>query len=320
MIRNISKVPLIYSHSSQTYVDLIEILNKEIKALEPRPFGFQAVLKEAQESERFIYPMAQVFRETRIKSIVSNWVKQDLSGFLKVLRFDLNAGDYKQNDFKRLRLTIRLRILMDKGHYTLAPHKDSADTIFAFLLQLNSTNPKTCYFLKDPQVYKFDIKSFKFEDTGMVERVLVGALEGFYGSKVSFKLTHNQFGVSRYVIWDDKGSTWLLKEKDRNVAELSRHDCYRIDAGPNDLVAIHNPLKDFFFSSTISDQIKVHGTHGFAPAEFSERNVLLIDLLGGYTDEDVLPIPNSDYHEGEYFVRLTKNTSHEILKSAGFMV
>jgi len=317
MLRALSKVPIVYAHSSVRYSQMISFLNSGIKPLSPKPFGFKSVLDAHNETLRLIYPAGTLFKSQDFQDLLLSWVRQDLPVIMASLRRDLESNDFEVLNKNFLRMTLRLRILSDKPQYTLAPHKDSADTIFAFLLQLNEENPFTSYFLRDNKVFKM-VEKPNLDDVNQTSRAVAAFLKSFYGAETSFQLSENQFGISKYVFWDERGSAWTFHKEISEVGKLIRFDVHPLKCSHDNLVAIHNPLKDLFFKGSRCDFIRDFGSHGFAPTSFKERNVLLMDLLGGFSREDAVPLPQGHDPETEFLLRFSGKTSLELLNLSGF--
>lgn len=318
MYRYLSKTPLALTHTDNTYPELIRLVNESIDQYEPEPFGFKSVMSAYSENSRFIVPLARIFREEPIATLLREWVLKHIPAFLSHLKETVSDSSFVFNQPEYLRMYLRFRVLQDINGYSLAPHKDSKDTLFAFLLQLSEDNPTTSLFYKSPSLYKVKNPLLINDDKATIKNVVGGFLNEMYGSKTNFELTDNQFGVSKYLAWDEHRSVWMLSQKDREFL-IFKYDEQQLNVPYGKLLAIHNPLQDFVFSSQRTKFFQEHGTHGFFPCKFEKRNLFLCDLLCRYAKDDEDLTPSNSNPDHEYFLILKSETNLQFLKKSGFV-
>lgn len=318
MYRYLSKTPLALTHSDNIYLELIRLVNEKIDQFEPEPFGFKSVKSAYAENSRFIVPLARIFREEPIATLLREWVLKHLPDFLSHLNQTVSDSSFVFNQPEYLRMYLRFRVLQDRNGYSLAPHKDSKDTLFAFLLQLSEGNPTTSLFYRSPSLYKVKNQLLVNADKATINNVVGGFLNDMYGSKTNFELTDNQFGVSKYLAWDEHRSVWMLSQKEQELL-IHKYDEQQLNVPFGKLLAIHNPLNDFVFSSQRTKFFQEHGTHGFFPCKFEKRNLLLCDLLCKYVKDDKDLTPSSSNPDHEYFLFLKGETNIKFLKKSGFI-
>jgi hypothetical protein len=316
MLKCLSKAPLVLSHKSDFYLSLIKNINRAIPHTQAKPFGFSAVAGRADETTRFILPLSQAFKEH--STALKNWVNDYFPVFLTYLGSEIKDEDFslKKNP-EDIRINLRFRVLQDRAGYSLSPHKDSADTLFAFLLQLSDKNPVTSAFLRDKQLFSFEYEDVKNELN------LISALSSYiskiYQDEASIILSKNQFGVSDYVAWDNRKRAWLVKAAAKHVT-LIKYDEIDLNVGYGELLGIHNPLKDLVFTSSTSAYWQKNCCHGFSPKTFDTRNVLLIDALWKVTKSDYAThSPKQDDAENEFTICMSQQTTKRFLKTAGFL-
>jgi hypothetical protein len=318
MYRYLSKAPLALTHSDSIYPELIKRVNETIDSFEPEPFGFKSVKSEYSENARFIVPLARIFREEPISTLLREWVLKHLPEFLGHLHETVSDSSFIFNQPEHLRMYLRFRVLQDRNGYALAPHKDSKDTLFAFLLQLSEDNPTTSLFYRSPSIYRVTNSLLANQDKDIVCKVVGEFLNGIYGSNTQFHLTDNQFGVSKFLAWDEFRSVWMLSQNEKELI-VHKYDEHQLSVPFGSLLAIHNPLNDFVFSSQRTKFFQEHCTHGFFPCKFEKRNLLLCDLMCNYVKDDKDLTPTGSNPDHEYFLLLKKETNLKFLKKSGFV-
>jgi len=316
VIRYLSKMPLAFTHSDPFYAMLSKVLLEKASSVTPRPFGFSAAYGTAQESTRFIVPVARVFEDQAVAEGVRTWISRTFAGFLGALRREVVDASYTLHDAARLRFQLRFRLLQDRRGYALAPHKDSRDTLFAFLLQLDPQNPTTSIFLKSGDGYLFKDAGVDGDEDSL-RLFLTVYLEKLCRRPVVFQLTPNQFG-SGYVAWADDGVAWTAVVSE-NTLVLHKFDQVRLRVPALQLLALHNPGGSIAFRSDRSAYVQASCSHGFFPADFDIRNVFLADLLCGFTDANALAIPKDSDPELEHYVLFSKESTMQLLKASGLV-
>lgn len=324
MLKCISKIPVAYLHKDPIYQELISAANSVVRELEPIDFGFKSTVDAFDESRRKIYAVGERFGQEPLRNLLLTWYKKHLPVLLSYLCYDLKDETYKINDPDRLRFMLRFRILEDYDGYALAPHRDSSDTVFAFLLQLADKNPTTSVFLKDKHGALLDLEETNISSKESVRNRLAIFLNKYHGQTTEFSLTENQFkktDKNAWVVWDSNGIAWQVFEDEsyKNKLVLLKYDEINLTVPFGNLLALHNPLKNNFFNSSASENIKKHASHGFFPRKIDgKRPVLLFDLIAGYTDRDRLASdPNGK--PDEYSIYFSKNETAEFLNYAGMV-
>ncbi|MBM3349570.1 MAG: hypothetical protein FJY58_07735 [Betaproteobacteria bacterium] len=320
MLKIVSKSPPAFVHRHLSYAALVDKLAALVEEIEPRPFGFKSVKSAYNEHSRFILPAASVFASDEIRPILKNWTREVLPEFMQYLGAEVLAEGFKwlvppQN----VRLALRFRILQDRDGYSLAPHKDSADTLFAFLLQLDKKNPCTSLYLRDKRTFVM-----KTNSTSDDQELYIASAKKFLESTLSIsgelKITDHQFGIADAVIWEESGNAWQIQRgEDKSQIKLTKYDAINIELSENEILGIHNPLKDLVFTSAQSRYWQSNCCHGFYPrAKMRPRNVMLFDLMMTLSKDDRAMVPAQDTDD-TYYVMMEKETSLKLLDSAGLM-
>jgi len=319
MYKYLSKAPLALAHTDTIYADLIRYLNELIDSHEPEPFEFESIKTESQEIDRFIIPLAKQLRAEPIATLLRKWTLNHLPVFLEHLRETVLDPSFIFNRSKTLRMYLRFRVFQDRNGYSLAPHKDSEDTLFAFLLQLSEENPTTSLFFLNPKLYKVKIDQLENKNSSDIEKLLRAFLNEAYGAATAFKLSENRFGEPRFIAWDEHRSVWMASLEDRELI-ISKYDEQNLKVPYGSLLALHNPRGDYAFSSQTTKFIRGHCAHGFFPSKFEKRNLLLFDLMCTEVSDEEKMRPNPDRNpDHEYFIFLRSDTNQEILNRSGFI-
>ena len=136
--RLISNCPLCFASFSQLSIRLVSAFASAIEGLEAAPFSFGDGKEE--DSRRNIFSLRDIFKnDPNLRDLLGLWVRSELPHFVEL--FAAEAGDdLKVFEPEKYRMTLRVRVLEDQPGYSLAPHKDSKDTLFAFIGNLNPHN------------------------------------------------------------------------------------------------------------------------------------------------------------------------------------
>jgi hypothetical protein len=317
MLSFLSKAPLALLDEHSIYREIITSLNSKIDTTRALPFSFKSTKQTYDEATRKIVPLGRIIKEDRdIHSLFSSWIEKRLPYYLKYLSNEVRTKDYSFKDPDSFRIVLRLRILEDQKGYSLAPHRDSEDTLFAFLLQLDPENPTTSAFLKDKQVFKVRGTHPDISDNSGA----VSFYRNFFHSidkTPNFQLDENAFGYSKFIAWHEDGSAWAAQASN-DLLFVTRYDGFRLDVPFGCLLGLHNPLRDYAFSSAYTEYLQQNCAHGFFPSSFEKRPVLLMDLLCGYTSEDTLFSRYGNCTDEEFYFFFRRSTSEKVLKTAGF--
>lgn len=321
MLHYLSKAPLALRDDHAIYLGILKALS-EFAAFTPGvPFSFRSTEGSFDEITREILPLGRYLRSNReLISLFSRWAELRLSNFLGRLAQEVNVEGYKFHNAEYFRLYIRLRVLRDKSGYSLAPHQDSKDTLFAFLLQLDQKNANTSIFLKDRVIEKTDRSSLDLQDYMSAHQFFERFFEKLNIDCSAFRLEPNAFGgVSKYVAWHQNGNVYFSQSVGDEVF-VTRFDELRLSVPFGSLLAFHNPLADFAFESSYTRYVRENCRHGFFPTEFVNRPVLLMDLLCAYTNHDTcLPlIEDQNDNDNEFYLFFRKSTSEKMMRNCGF--
>jgi len=118
--------------------------------------------------------------------------------------------------------------------------------------------------------------------------------------------------------WDHLRTAWLVQAIDGELG-LIKYDEQKLAVPYGSILGIHNPLSDFMFSSERTKYFQENCTHGFFPTSFDTRNLLLCDVLCRYSENEDDLIPNDPSPTHHFYVVLRKETTHDMLKNAGFI-
>ena len=319
MLKFISKAPLALVDDEFDYIKLINHLNIYIDGIVGEPFSFKSTKQSYNEVTRKIVPIGDHVRtDQQLQNLFTNWVEKRLPEFVRYLGNEVKNESFQFRNQENFRLAIRIRVLLDQKGYSLAPHKDSEDTVFAFLLQLHPKNPTTSAFLRDKQVFKVNTNGHPMEDEEDHRRFFQSFFEKIYKEVPNYQIAENAFGgKSKFISWNDDGTVWLT-EKKSDVVFANKYDTLPLMVNYGQLLALHNPLSDFAFSSSYTKYIQQNTAHGFFPAQFEQRPVLLMDLLASYSKDEIQDYMRSKNDSNEYYFYFKKETSDKIMKAANF--
>jgi len=318
MLTILSKAPLAFTHTDDVYREIIRELNKHLHLYTPEPFGFKSVASGYAEHSRYIVPLGELFQVDPLKSTLRAWTINFLPSFLSELYACVATSNLVVFHPDKIRMILRFRVLQDRRGYSLAPHRDSKDTIFAFLLQLSESNPTTSLFFRNNAKYRYRDPIIRANDQASVSTAIGCFFKSLYGYDLGFEISENQFGVSKFVAWDHLRTAWLVQVVDNEIL-LIKYDEQKLTVPYGSILAIHNPLSDFMFSSERTKYFQENCTHGFFPTSFDTRNLLLCDVLCRYSENEDDLIPNDPSPTHHFYVVLRKETTHDMLKNAGFI-
>jgi hypothetical protein len=197
-----------------------------------------------------------------------------------------------------------VRVLEDKMGYSLQPHKDSADTIFSFILQLESENTNTALYTKGRQ-FKINVDfSNEIKD---IKRVIALFMSKIYPNEKVY------YGESQFTksigFWAD--SKYFRYEKINNYVGLQEFNEELINVSPNNIYAICNSLGRIISSGKLKDANEL-SYHGVRPILQNSRKLLIMDLIVQPTSEDVLIMKGVNNDNNSYFLIYSPEKCREL--------
>jgi len=262
-MRELSSKPLAWAHSDFCYSDLIDRLNHAIGSLKPKPFGFNPVNRSgfSAEDKRSIFSMSEIFEcDAEIRKLLLAWARDCVPSCLAQLFREMDDGTMTVAT-PPFGITLRIRVIEDAPGYSLPPHRDSSDTLFAFILQLADQNPTTSGFAKRENKFKFqapyEIKRADFN------KIAEQAIKEYLNYRPEIFWSENQFNET-LVGWEENGNAWLVGASGR-VGMVQGFIEEKLDVQFLELLALHNPEKSFLFDSEKSRLHASISSHGVYP-------------------------------------------------------
>jgi len=290
MIKISNKSPLVLTHESSDYLNLIELLNEATLNSIPVPFEFyNSENYKTQNYLRKIYPSKVLSSNQNIKLELIKFAK-NIELFLKEIKLSLQFENYNlQNNLKYI---LRVRLFQDEEGFNLAPHKDSPDTVMSFICQLDKTNELTSiYKLKE----NYTIKKIGVDVT---ETLLNKIINKLY-PKINLIFTTSQFTKSLGA-YSECGKFFELKiNKDDYCLNEYVEEKLKISYGS--IYGIHNTQKNLFQSDQYEENNEKY-YHGVYPINSKKRKILILDLLAAKANSEVLIIEGVGKDLYSYYV------------------
>lgn len=272
-------------------------LNIGLRSLTSNPFEFrQYDNKIVQETHRRTFEVASLFRNPNLNFLIRKFAKDNIEIYLRELKKILLCDDYEIIDIQKIKFSLRIRVIEDVEGYHLAPHRDSPDTIFSFIMQLSEENPTTCTY-KFNKTYKTHIN----KNLEANELLLADQLIRQTYPNLERKWQESQFGKNQ-CCWSD-GKLFFKYEKMQDwlyVHEFSESDLMTKNFS---IYAIHNVLPaNKVISSSKYKYFNDKYYHGVPPTSVKSRRLMLMDLIAQPTDQDVLNLEGVKSDDNCYFV------------------
>lgn len=287
----ISCEPFVIAHKDEIYPILISKLISKINLIQASPFEFKNNNGELiKEKFRYSYPTNEIFKDKEILSIILKFAKHTVPEFIKKLRKEINDKDYKLDNKENIRYCLRVRILEDKEGYSLQPHKDSDDTIFSFILQLDSRNTKTTIYKKG-RVFKLtgniseNPNEIKLQVSSAVKKIC--PMEKIHYGESQFKKNIGMWTNQKFFRYEKFDNLIAIQEYDEQLIKIENQSLY----------GICNSLIKIILSSKLNKANSV-SYHGVRPIIQKSRKLLIMDLIAQPTSKDVLVLQgvNNDSH------------------------
>lgn len=290
-----SRKPIVLIHTDFIYEKLIILLKNELKLINPLPFEFtntEGML--IKEKYRYSYPINDIFKNIESLLLIKKFATEVIPIFLKEFKNEIFDSSYKINNLENLRYCLRVRVIEDKEGYSLQPHKDGADTIFSFILQLDSNNTKTALYQTGRLIKINGNFSEKIDDNKRQIASILSKLcpdEKIYYGESQFR---KDIGF-----WTDK--KFFQYKKNNNWIGLQEFNEELIDVNHYDIYAICNSLTNIFSSSKLKEANELN-YHGVRPITQKSRKLLIMDLIAQPTSNDVLVMKGVNKDKNSYFL------------------
>ena len=319
MITRLAASPLAFADAGFDYAGLAARIADAVSSTDAVDFGFkrEVAVGYHQESDRKIVPLQQAFAaRPDVRGELNEWARTRMPLFLRALYESVACSDLVMKAPEDLRFALRVRVIEDQPGFSLAPHKDSSDTVFAFLLQLSPENPTTSGFLKRAKSIVIDKKAMRDPTRGGLPSVLPEAIERIYGYRPQLSFTANQFS-ERIVAWEQQDNIWFIDESDERF-EAAGFEEVRLDPPFGSLLAVHNPARSEWFRSPLADFNVNNARHGVFPRVYAKRPLVLLDLLGAHSKGEHISVEGVGSDPNSYFVIFRRETSQRMMREAGF--
>ena len=282
-------------HRDETYTHLIENLNERLKHKISKPFEFLNYKGELiKERYRYSFLMSEIGAEREVNQLIKNFATNIVPEFLKKLKKQINEESYKLNKKNKLKYCLRVRLLEDKKGYSLQPHRDSADTIFSFILQLDCKNSKTALY-KETRSIKLDNK-YQLNAEETKSKVLTFISETYPNEKIYFGESQFRKNIG---IWINK--KFFRFENNCNFIEIFEFEENLVNIEDHNIYAICNSLNGPFDSSILNNANSI-SYHGVRPVQQESRRLLIMDLITEPTENDILIMNGINKDKNSYFL------------------
>lgn len=316
-MRKLSDFPFAIRDADFDYSELIWKLGAATDSCVPVPFEFTDSKGVIRNDElRSIFPIFEILkRDPSLKASLLDWARSKVPVFLKAL-FDRVADDDLQCHGQDICLTLRARVVEDQPGFSLAPHADSRDTLFAFILQLSPNNPTTSGFVRDEVAIKF-FRRTEISEAEFIE-LCTHCLTNVLGHQPVLTWTVNQF-TGQLIAWEINGKCWVTSISGAR-GEMLGFSEVKLDVPFGSILGIHNPVdSSFLFNSPTARAIGLRSRHGVYPRVERKRKLLLLDLIGTHTKNDFLALDGMGTDPNSYFVSFRKDTTSAFLRGSGFI-
>jgi hypothetical protein len=309
--RLVSNCPLCFASHSQLSHQLVSAFASAIEGLEAAPFSFGDGREE--ESRRNIFSLRDIFKhDPNLRDLLGQWVRSELPHSVEL--FAAEAGsDLKLFEPEKYRMTLRVRVLEDQPGYSLAPHKDSKDTLFAFIGNLNPHNLNTSIF-----IIKNAIRVGCEKESPLFLNRISDLSSKLFPEKTNFLVTKNDF-TGDPVIWFENGVVFAYSMYETAPIFVVMNE-EKITTTFGEILAIHNPRFPILATSTVIDNSVKFARHGVWPGVVRKRPLLLMDLLGNHSEHDVLFVDRNERDDDRtHYFYIRPETVRSMLSGAGLI-
>jgi hypothetical protein len=304
-IEIISNKPLVFKHTAETYkeinLNLLEYLGKYNSV----PFEFENNKGELiAEKYRRIYPIYDIFTKKEIQSNLKIIAQAVVPEFLKKLKHEINGDDYSFDQNITLKYCLRIRVLEDIKGYSLQPHKDSEDTIFSFILQLNNNNTRTTTYNKGRQ---FKLNGNFSDCPDVLHKQVASVINKICPGEKLF-MGESQFRKNIGMWTNDK---FFRFEKIKDFVGLQEFNETVLNVGENSLYGISNSLMNYIRSHKL-EEANLSNYHGVRPIQQESRKLMIMDLLAQPTKDDVLMMKGVNNDKNSYYLIYSPQKCQEL--------
>ena len=290
-ISTLSNKPFVFIHSDQIYHSLNNLLLNKLANVKSSPFEFTnnrgGVIKEKY---RFNYPVSEIFTDIEVSSLIKDFATIVVPKFIAVFRSEINEDGYFLSDKERLKYCLRIRFFEDKKGYSLQPHRDSKDTIFSFILQLDSSNTRTAIYNEGRQ---FKLTGNFSKDSNEMTNQIASVINKLCPEEEIF-IGESQF-KKNFGLWTDKKC--YIFEKIDGWIRMQEFNETILDVKNNCIYGISNSLVSCIHSSKL-EKANQTNYHGVRPIKQESRKLLVMDLIAQPISGDTLVLDgiNTDPH------------------------
>jgi hypothetical protein len=304
-IEILSTHPLVLKDSGDLYENIINKINLVINNFEPQKFSFNGGDGvKFNEKYRFIYETKKIVEIAKIREDLKLFCETKLISHFEKLNI-ICTGD-KINIQENIKFALRIRIMKDIYDYSLPPHKDSADTIFSFILQLDFNNPGTSLYKKEKIVNLTKNEDIKVQQKEL--ELIIKNEENNENLKIEWG--QGQFGfmpcawTENYCYKFSEGIKKLMYEK---YSEIT------IKPKKNEIYAISN-VNNGLLDSNILHKFNDNNYHDVRPVRIKERKLLIMDLIAKPTDLDILTLEGVNTNPNEFYILFKKESSRNLIE------
>jgi hypothetical protein len=304
-IEILSTYPLVLKDSDNLYENIINKINLVINNFKPQNFSFNGGDGvKFNEKYRFIYETKKIVEIAKIREDLKLFCETKLIDFFEKLK-NICIDD-KINIQENIKFALRIRIMKDIYDYSLPPHKDSSDTIFSFILQLDFNNPGTSLYKKEKLVNLSKNNDIKVQQKDL-ERIIKNEENN---ENLKIEWGQGQFGFMPCA-WTENYCYKFSEE----IKKL-RYEIYSeatIKPNKNEIYAINN-VNNGLIDSNILRKFNDNNYHGVRPVRIKERKLLIMDLIAKPTDLEILALEGVNTNLNEFYILFKKESSKNLIE------
>lgn len=282
-------------HTDDMYQRLNSVLLERLKNINSLPFEFSNNKGELiKEKYRYSYPVNEIFADPEISSVVKDFAKNIVPKFLATLKEEINEDGYFINEKEKLKYCLRIRLFEDKKGYSLQPHKDSEDTIYSFILQLDSENTRTAIYNKGRQFklqgnFSENSSELNNQIASVINRICPG--EEIFMGESQFRKNVGIWTSEKFYRFE-KIDSWVgLQEFNETILNVQNQSIY----------GICNSLTKIINSSKL-DKANETKYHGVRPIKQESRKLLIMDLIVHPTSSEMLMMSGVKTDSHSYYL------------------
>jgi len=291
----LSSNPLVLTHTDQMYRHLHSALLERLNNIKSVPFEFSNNKGDLiKEKYRYSYAIDEIFSHQDTTSYIKKFAQSVVPEFLKSLKNQIYEEGYHLKEKENLKYCLRIRVFEDKKGYSLQPHKDSEDTIFSFILQLDSNNTRTAIYNKGRQFklrgkFSKDPEEVKHQVASVINKICPD--EEIFMGESQFRKNIGLWTNNKFYRFEEINNWLGLQEFNEKILNVDSNTIY----------GISNSLMNYINSSRL-DKANETNYHGVRPIQQESRRLLIMDLIAQPTLKEVLMMRGVNSDKNSYYL------------------